>query len=128
MPLKPTRASTRPDTHVLVYDGDCPFCTATATWLRSHARVPVRLLTFDDLDGTGLLTRLTDEELESTAHFITPAGIEYHGGEAVTRGLRLARFGRLAGILDAPGLRLLRDAGYALVARLRPLLSRWIHP
>lgn len=128
MPLKPTRASRPPDTHVLVYDGSCPFCTATAQWLQRHARSPLRLLTFDDLDGTGLLSRLNWDEIESAAHFITPTGIEYHGGEAVTRSLRLVRFGTLASVLDMLGLRLVRDGGYALVSTMRPLLSRFIHP
>ena len=128
MPLKPTRASRAPDTHVLVYDGECPFCTATAQWLQRHARAPLRLLTFNDIDGPDLLSRLTDEELEASAHFITPNGIEYHGGEAVTRSLRLVRFGWLASILDVPGVRLLRDAGYALVAKLRPIRSKFVHP
>lgn len=96
--------------------------------MERHARVPLRLLTFDELDGTGLLTRLNWDEIEGAAHFVTPGGIEYHGGEAVTRSLRLVRFGRLASVLDAPGLRILRDVGYWLVATVRPLLSRFIHP
>jgi predicted DCC family thiol-disulfide oxidoreductase YuxK len=113
---------------VLVYDGACLFCTATAQWLERHARVPVRLMTFEDVDGTGLLTRLSPEEVEDAAHFITPQGIEYHGGEAVTRSLRLVRFGRLASLLDLAGLKYVRDAGYGLVKRLRPFLSRFVKP
>ena len=130
MPAKPTRASKPPDTHVLVYDGDCPFCTSTASWLQRHARLPLRLMTFDDIDieGSGLLTRLSREEVESAAHFITPRGIEYHGGEAMTRSLRLVRFGGLAGVLDTAGVRFARDGGYALVTKMRPMLSRFIHP
>jgi len=128
MPLKPTRASRPPETHVLVYDANCPFCTAAASWLQRHARSPLRLLTFEEVEGTGLLTRLKQAEIEAAAHLITPQGIEYHGGEAMTRSLRLVRFGRVASVLDQPGLRYLRDGGYALVARLRPVLSRFVHP
>jgi predicted DCC family thiol-disulfide oxidoreductase YuxK len=128
MPLKPTRASRPPETHVLVYDAGCPFCTATASWLERHARVPMRLLAFEEVEESGLLTRLTQAEIDAAAHLVTPHGIEYHGGEAVTRALRLARFGWLVSVLDLPGLRYLRDGGYALIARLRPLLSRFVHP
>ena len=112
---------------MLVYDGDCPFCTATALWLKRHARAPLRLIAFDDVDTSKLLTELSKAEIEASAHFVTPEGIEYHGGEAVTRSLRLVRFGWPAGVLDLPGLTLVRDAAYALVARMRPLLLRWIY-
>jgi predicted DCC family thiol-disulfide oxidoreductase YuxK len=128
MPLKPTRALQPPATHVLIYDAGCRFCTATAHWFQRHARKPVRLLAFEEIEGTDLLRRLERTEIESMVHFVTPAGIEYHGGEAMTRSLRLVRFGGLAGVLDLSGLRFLRDGGYALVTRLRPLLSRFIHP
>ena len=85
-------------------------------------------MTFEEVEDSGLLTRLEPEEVESAAHFITPRGFEYHGGEAVTRSLRLVRFGWLTGVLDVAGVRFLRDIGYALVASSRPLLSRFIHP
>lgn len=128
MPLRPTRSAQPPTTHVLVYDGNCPFCTATSTWTRDHARQPIEIIPMADIEGTGMLTQLTHDELEATAHFITPTGIEYHGGEAITRSLRLVPFGRLAAILDLPGLTYLRDGGYLLVERSRPLLSKFIHP
>jgi predicted DCC family thiol-disulfide oxidoreductase YuxK len=97
-------------------------------WLQRHARVPVRLVTFENVDRSELLTRLSDAEVRAMAHLVTPEGIEYHGGEAVTRSLRLVRFGGVAAVLDLPVVRHLRNAGYALVARARPLLSRWLHP
>jgi predicted DCC family thiol-disulfide oxidoreductase YuxK len=128
MALKPTRSTEAPRTHVVVYDGDCAFCTATAQWLERHARVPVRLVSIEDVDRSKLLTRLEEGEIEATAHYVTAGGIEYHGGEAMTRAFRLVRFGWMASPLDLPGLRYIRDAGYALVARARPWLSRRIHP
>lgn len=123
-----TRATVAPGSHVLIYDGGCPFCTAAAYWLQRHAREPVRLLRFDEVEDASLLTGLTLAEIEAAAHLVTPEGSEYHGGEAVTRALRLLRYGAPAALLDLPGLSLLRDGGYALVARLRPVLSRFIHP
>lgn len=121
-----TRASFAPGQHVLVYDGGCPFCTAVARRLKGRARRPLQLMTFEEVTGTGMLTALSRTELEGAAHLITPEGIEYHGGEAVTRAVRLAPFGWLAAPLDWPPLTLLRDAGYSLVARVRPWLSRFI--
>ncbi len=134
MYLRPTHASQPPETAVLVYDGGCPFCTVTAFWLQRHAREPMRLLTFDDVgdkasvEDTGLLTQLTRLEVEGSAHLITTDGIEYHGGESITRSLRLTRFGAVAAPLDLPILRYARDAAYTVITHLRPLLSRFIHP
>lgn len=128
MYLRLTQASIAPPRPVLVYDEGCPFCTATAYWLQAHARERIDLLGFNEVPGTGLLTSLNDIEARDAAHFITPYGAEYHAGEAVTRALRLVPRGRAAAVLDAPGLSYLRDLSYALVARARPLLSRFIHP
>lgn len=128
MPLSPTRSSRPPETPVLIYDGNCPFCTAMARWIERRSRTPLQLLEFSEVEGTGLLTRLTEDEVESAAHFVTTRGIEYHGGQAVTRALRLVRFGGLAAVLDAPVFSLLRDGGYWVVEKSRPLLSKFIHP
>jgi predicted DCC family thiol-disulfide oxidoreductase YuxK len=113
---------------VLVYDGGCPFCIATARWLQRHAREPVRLVTFDEVGASGVLVGMGRDASEAAAHFVTPDGGEYHGGAAVTRALRLLRFGGVAAVLDLPVASLARDAGYAVVARLRPWLSRFVHP
>ena len=121
-----TRASTAPGQYVLVYDGGCPFCTAVARWLEGRAHRPLRLLTFEEVGGTGLLTALTPPEIESAAHLVSPGGIEYHGGEAVTQALRLAPYGWLVAPLDWPLLALLRDGGYSLVSLARPWLSRFV--
>lgn len=72
----------------------------------------------------GLLVALSDEEIAASAHFVTPDGVEYHGGEAMSRALWLLPGGRVLAILDALGVRRLRDAGYAVVSRHRGRISR----
>jgi predicted DCC family thiol-disulfide oxidoreductase YuxK len=123
----PTRSESPPQRYTLVYDDNCPFCIATSRALQRHARQPLELLPASRCEGVGMLTSLSQAEIESCAHFITPEGIEYHGGEAATRALRLLPAGMLFGLLDLPGLRWLRELGYDLVTRARPLLSRFIH-
>ena len=121
---KPTRSERPPGEHLLVYDGECGFCSRSAEFVRRRARVPVRLVRFTELDGWGVLTSLDAAQVARSAHYVTPDGIEYHGGESITRSLRLVRSGAAAGLLDLWGLALLRELLYALVAGNRSAFSR----
>ena len=120
----PTEAVVPPEQYVLVFDGECGFCTRFAERLQRWSREPLTLTAFSDLPRERWLTTLSDAEIQASSHFITPEGREYHGGESVTRALRLLRGGRLAGALDLPGLSWLREIGYAVVAGNRSLLSK----
>ncbi len=119
-----TRAAIPPTVHVIVYDGDCRFCTRVAQWAASRARVAAIAVPFSDVPREAWLTSLSEAEILRQAHFVTPRGIEYHGGAAATAALRLTRYAVLGWLLDVPGLRLARDGGYALVVRQRGALSR----
>lgn len=72
----------------------------------------------------GYLGSVSRPEFEASAHLVTPAGREYHGGEAITRALRLWRWGWLVRPLDMPALTFARAAGYRLIARNRGRLGR----
>jgi len=122
--LPPTHADRPPSSHVLVYDRDCGFCAASARFVQRHARTRVEITPFDDSRPMGLLSALSDEEIAASAHFVMMDGTEYHGGEAMSRALRLLPAGRTFAILDAPGMRRLRDSGYTLISRHRGLISR----
>ena len=120
---KPSSSAKAPGEHVFVYDGDCYFCSRFAALLRRRSRVPLSLIAFSDLGEGELLTSLEDDEILASAHYITPDGTEYHGGESVTRAARLLRLGSIAGILDLWAVSWLREVGYALVAGNRPTFS-----
>ena len=85
--------------------------------------MPVTLVPFAELEGRGVLTSLDAGQIARSAHYVTPDGIECHGGESITRSLRLVRFGAAAGLLDLWGLALLRELLYALVAGNRSVFS-----
>lgn len=121
-----TRAVCAPATHVLVYDGGCTFCASAARWAASRSRVPLVAVTIGDLPRDEWLASLSDADVLRQAHLITPSGVEYHGGAATTAALRLTRFAVVGWTLDLPGLRVLRDAGYAIAVRSRGFLSRVI--
>ena len=108
----------------MVYDDACRFCRLSAEFVRRKTSVPVRLVPFSELDGWGVLTSLDLGQVERSAHYVTPEGIEYHGGESITRSLRLIPFGAAVAWLDLWGLALIRELVYALVAGNRSLVSR----
>ena len=121
---RPTRAARSPGCYVFVYDGDCGFCTRTARALAARARRKIRLVPFAEVPADEILGALTPEQIRASSHCITPDGREYHGGESVTRLLRLLPGGRLLAPFDLPGLSLLRELGYAVVARNRALVGK----
>jgi predicted DCC family thiol-disulfide oxidoreductase YuxK len=121
----PTRSERPPGRATLIYDASCPFCTACGRWWERHARGPVAVLSFDQTEGSGMLTALTPHERGAMAHLVTADGIEYHGGESVTHALAYVPGGFAAGILDVPPLNFAREAGYQVVTWARPVLS-WV--
>lgn len=122
----PTQSARPPGQPLLVYDGECGFCLATACWVQRRAGGSLALLTFEEAARRGgVLDALHEDEVRRSAHFITAEGVEYHGGAAVTRALRLGRGGRAAALLDVPPLSVARDALYAVVARQRGRLG-WL--
>ena len=124
---RPTRAARPPGCYLFIYDDDCSFCTRTARSLAARARCEVRLIPFAELPAGELLNTLTPGQLRASSHCITPDGREYHGGESVTRFLRLLPGGWLLAPFDLPGLSLLRELGYTVVARNRSLFSKIYH-
>ena len=119
-----TRSERAPDEHLLVFDDGCYLCQRSAEFIRARAQPPVKLVPFSELGGYRVLTALECDEILRSAHFITPDGREYHGGESITRALRLVRFGAVACLLDVWGLALVRELLYSLIAANRSLLSR----
>ena len=121
---KPTDSARPPGEHVLVFDGECGFCRTCAEFVHKHARVSIALVPFSELKQYDLLTSLNHRQIVASAHYITPDGKEYHGGESITRALRLVPGCRVVGILDLRGMSLFRELAYTLVASHRSILSR----
>lgn len=113
---------------VLVYDGDCGFCTRTAGWV---ARGGVAVLASRALDQEALdRLGLTRADLASAAWWLGVDEPPRRGARAVSAALRARGSGwRVLGqALDLPGVRLLAVAGYALVVRHRHHLSALMRP
>ena len=120
----PTKSTRPPGEHLLVYDGDCGFCFRSAEFIRRRSRTPLTLIPFIEVNRYELLTSLDQTQFLKSAHYITPEGKEYHGGESITRALRLIPGGSVFGLLDLWGVALLREFVYTLVAGNRSIFSR----
>ena len=104
---------------VLVFDGDCGFCTAcvefTRRWIRP--RVDIQPWQFLDLADYGL----TEKECAEAVQFVTADGRIHSGSRAVTGMLRTANppWPWIAALADAPGVAPIAASAYRLVARIR---------
>ncbi|MGW5327037.1 thiol-disulfide oxidoreductase DCC family protein [Streptomyces sp. NPDC004014] len=107
---------TRP---VLVYDGDCGFCTASVNLVRRWIRPPCDITArqWAGLQALGV----TEERAEYEVLWVTPDGTVYGGAQAVAKLLSSARGGwAVAGaVLQLPPVRLLAHGVYRAVARNR---------
>lgn len=107
----------------LIYDGDCSFCTACATWVATRWRGRARAVPQQELESEEL-TRLglTFESARSAAWWIDETGERSRGHLAIAHSLEIgdgwsAVVGRL--LLALP----LRWIGVAVY----PLIARWRH-
>jgi len=105
---------------LLVFDGDCGFCTRSARWIEARVpdgRVVVRPGQALDLAEVGL----TADDVERAAWLIDDDGRRHRGHAAVARSLQaIGGFWRLAGsVMRVPPVSWLARAVYALVAQNR---------
>jgi predicted DCC family thiol-disulfide oxidoreductase YuxK len=108
-----------PDEPLLVFDGDCAFCTRAVDLALSRMKVACRAVPWQQADLAAL--GLTPEEAAEAVWWVEPDGRKVKGHRAVAAALR---HGRPAGhpvgrLLDAPWAERLAAAGYDLVARNR---------
>ncbi len=105
---------------MLIYDGDCGFCTQTARWLESRLATPITVVPWQqihDLDELGLSV----EDVSTAVYWVDSYGRVYRGHEAVARCLMAAK-GPLAitgWALALPPISWLGAPAYRLVARNR---------
>jgi predicted DCC family thiol-disulfide oxidoreductase YuxK len=111
-------AASKPEAPILVFDGDCGFCTWSADWIRRRLPAgavvaPWQLL---DLAAHGL----TEADVTTAAYWIDADG-RHRGADGIARALEAAgrgwrMVGRLAG---RPPLVWLARGMYTVVARNR---------
>jgi predicted DCC family thiol-disulfide oxidoreductase YuxK len=108
---------------VLVYDGDCGFCTTTATWITDRWKPVGRAeaVPWQHLGDTGLTRLGLSSDDVTTAAWWVEDGRRFRGHLAVAHALMAAGggWGLVGRALLVPPLRELAGVGYRLVARYR---------
>lgn len=105
---------------VLLYDGDCGFCTVSATWLARDGRAAFRAepwQALSSLEDAGL----TSQMVEKAAFWLDGGRVAAEGADAIAAAL-MARNGPaalLGHLVSAPGIRVLARVGYRVVAKNR---------
>ena len=110
-------------TLTVLYDGECPFCTRTASILRrlDHRR-RLRLLPLRD---ASLPDQPTLEELIDSLHVVDAHGRWWAGGDAVIEICRrIPSLRPMVWLARLPLARRVIDLAYRLVADNRTLISR----
>lgn len=105
---------------MLIFDGDCGFCTTSAHWIQRRLPDDVEVVAWqfvDDLDALGL----TVDEADAKVWWITPDGRRHGGHLAIGHALRSAGgfWGLIGTMLVTPPASWLAAPVYALVARYR---------
>jgi len=117
--------SAEPPRPVLVYDGDCAFCTTTARGIEQHWDGKAGIRAWQQIGAAGLAELgLTVEDANSKVWWVEPDGTRLGGHKAVARALIeaggwRALLGRFIGarLMSWPAA-----LGYKLAARYRHLL------
>jgi predicted DCC family thiol-disulfide oxidoreductase YuxK len=111
-----TGAGGRP---LLVYDGDCAFCTRSVLWIQRRIAPAVDFAPWQGLDLAGL--GLTRGQVDKAVQWVGPGGERAAGARAFARVLgRAGRWSRIGGrLLALPPASWIAAGGYRLVARNR---------
>jgi predicted DCC family thiol-disulfide oxidoreductase YuxK len=107
---------------VLLFDGDCGFCTTCANWMRHHIRRLDTTIPYQraDLDALGV----TAAQCEQALQWVAADGAVHSGELAVAHvlidaGKGWAVIGRA---IRLPGIRQISGVGYRWIARNRQRL------
>ncbi len=120
-----TEGEHAPKVPVLIYDRDCAFCRFWMLRWQARTGTRVRYLAFQDDEVAKLFPSLSPDTLRQAVHFIETDGQIYRAAHAV---LRLRIYGGKTALFwfyeHVPGVRLLSETVYRLIARWRAHLYR----
>ena len=112
---------------ILIYDGDCGFCTSVAMGISDRWRVPAKATSWQDLGGDGLAELgLSAADGQKSAWWVDSDGRLFEGHLAVAKSLIAAQGwrGAVGKMILIPPVSGVAAAGYRIVARYRHRLPR----
>jgi predicted DCC family thiol-disulfide oxidoreductase YuxK len=114
----------RPNADILIYDGECKFCTASVHKLHRfdrHGRLA--FISLHDPEVRARWPELSHDDLMQYMYVVTPEGRKFHGAEAFKHlSTKLPMLYWMAPILHIPGLMPLWQMFYRAFAKRR---YRW---
>ena len=105
--------------HVLIFDGDCGFCTSTANYVVAHSTAPITVVAWQLTDVT--VFGLTEAQTAARVYFVT--GGEAFGGHLAFAHILWAQrnwaLKATGWVMTVPPMCWIATVGYSLVARFR---------
>lgn len=104
---------------MLIFDGDCGFCTSTARWVVDRVTDDVSVQPWQALELAPL--GLTERDVTTAAYWVDDDGRTHRGHRAVAHALEAigGRYRPLGWLLLRPPASWAAALGYNLVARFR---------
>lgn len=116
--------TTAPGKHLVLYDGNCQFCTAQAKRLQRWAGDAITPRSFQGAGALDDLPGITHEACMEAMIHVAPDGRVHRGVEAIVRAVATRRpLGLAAYGYYLPGVRLAADVAYSLIAKNRYRLA-----
>lgn len=111
-----------PNTPLLIFDGDCGFCTTSAQWIEHRLPANVHVEPWQRLDIGSY--GLTEQNVTTAAYWVDDRGRTYRGDAAIAKSLVAAGgvWKPIGWLLQIPPISLFAAIGYRLVARYRDKL------
>jgi predicted DCC family thiol-disulfide oxidoreductase YuxK len=74
-----------PNAPILIFDGDCSFCTTSAAWIEHRVPDEVRVEPWQRLDLAAL--GLTEHDVTTAAYWVDDHGTTYRGHRSIAKAL-----------------------------------------
>ena len=110
---------TKSETAVLIFDGDCGFCTTTANYIKANSSVPIEIHPWQWIELADF--GLTKEQASSKVQMFVN-GKTYGGHKAFAKLLRIQKqwwFKVLGGLVVSPPFNWGSRVGYYFIAKYR---------
>lgn len=105
---------------MLVYDGECGFCTSTALWLQRRLPEGYPVIPWQHLPDLEVFD-LTEDEVRRASYWIDIDGVAHAGARGVARLLIACGklWSALGWLLLVPPISWMADVVYRIIARYR---------
>ena len=105
---------------MLVFDGDCAFCTSSAHWIQARLPDSIEVVPWQRIDLEAL--HLSEADVTTAAYWIDPDGTRHRGHRSIAHALMASTSAawRTAGrILLIPPISWIAAGVYSVIARNR---------